>query len=60
MAQEKILVVDDEGHIVELISYNLSLAGYKVVTASNGLDAVKIAKEEKPRLILIGFNDSWI
>ncbi|MBB6623037.1 response regulator transcription factor [Clostridium gasigenes] len=53
MAQEKILVVDDEGHIVELISYNLSLAGYKVVTASNGLDAVKIAKEEKPRLILL-------
>jgi len=53
MAQEKILVVDDEGHIVELISYNLSAAGYKVVTASNGLDAVKIAKEEKPRLILL-------
>lgn len=53
MAQEKILVVDDEGHIVELISYNLSLAGYKVVTASNGLDAVKIAKEENPRLILL-------
>lgn len=53
MAQEKILVVDDEAHIVELISYNLSAAGYKVVTASNGLDAVKIAKEEKPKLILL-------
>lgn len=53
MAQEKVLVVDDEGHIVELISYNLSAAGYKVVTANNGLDAVKIAKEEKPRLILL-------
>ena len=53
MAEGKILVVDDEEHIVELISYNLSAAGYKVVTASNGLDAIKIAKEEKPRLILL-------
>lgn len=53
MAEGKILVVDDEEHIVELISYNLSSAGYKVVTASNGLDAIKIAKEEKPRLILL-------
>lgn len=53
MAEEKILVVDDEGHIVELISYNLMGAGYKVATASNGIDAVKIAQEEKPRLILL-------
>lgn len=53
MAQEKILVVDDESHIVELISYNLNSAGYKVVTANNGLDAVKIAIEEKPALILL-------
>lgn len=53
MAEEKILVVDDEAHIIELISYNLTTAGYKVITASNGIDAVKMAKEEKPRLILL-------
>lgn len=53
MAQEKILVVDDEAHIVELISYNLCAAGYTVITANNGIDAVKIAKDEKPRLILL-------
>ncbi|MGL5084206.1 MAG: response regulator transcription factor [Clostridium sp.] len=53
MAQEKVLVVDDEGHIVELISYNLKTAGYNVITANNGLDAVRIAKEEKPRLMLL-------
>lgn len=53
MAQEKVLVVDDEGHIVELISYNLINEGYKVITANNGLDAFKKAKEEKPNLILL-------
>lgn len=53
MAQEKVLVVDDEAHIVELISYNLSAAGYSVITANNGIDAVKMAKDEKPRLILL-------
>ena len=53
MANEKILVVDDEEHIAELISYNLSSNGYKVITANNGIDAVKIAIEEKPSLILL-------
>lgn len=53
MSSEKILVVDDEDHIVELISYNLINAGYSVITANNGLDAVKIAKEENPNLILL-------
>lgn len=53
MANEKILVVDDEEHIAELISYNLSSNGYKVITANNGIDAVKIAIEERPSLILL-------
>lgn len=53
MADEKILVVDDEEHIVELLQFNLSNAGYRVITANNGLDALKIAKEIKPDLILL-------
>lgn len=53
MASEKILVVDDEGHIVELISYNLINSGYSVLTANNGIDAVRIAKEDNPNLILL-------
>lgn len=53
MANEKILVVDDEEHIAELISYNLTSNGYKVVIANNGIDAVKLAIEEKPSLILL-------
>ena len=53
MANEKILVVDDEEHIAELISYNLTSNGYKVITANNGIDAIKLAIEEKPSLILL-------
>ena len=53
MANEKILVVDDEEHIAELISYNLTSNGYKVVIANNGIDAIKLAIEEKPNLILL-------
>ena len=53
MVNEKILVVDDEEHIAELISYNLTSNGYKVITANNGNDAVKLAVEEKPNLILL-------
>lgn len=53
MANEKILIVDDEEHIAELIRYNLINNGYKVITANNGVDAVKLAIEEKPNLILL-------
>lgn len=53
MVNEKILVVDDEEHIAELISYNITSNGYKVITANNGNDAVKLAVEEKPNLILL-------
>ncbi|MDU2123734.1 MAG: response regulator transcription factor [Clostridium celatum] len=53
MANEKILVVDDEENIAELISYNLTSNGYKVIIANNGNDAVKLAVEEKPKLILL-------
>jgi len=53
MAKEKILIVDDEEHIVELLKFNLLNAGYDVFTANDGIDAVKIAKAEKPSLLLL-------
>lgn len=49
----KILVVDDEEHIVELITYNLKKEGYQVLTALNGKIAVEIARKETPDLILL-------
>ncbi len=53
MAEEKILVVDDEEHIQELIKFNLENSGYKVICAGNGLDALKLTREEFPNLILL-------
>lgn len=49
----KILVAEDERDIRELIAYTLMFAGYEVVQASNGADAVAHAVREKPDLILM-------
>jgi len=49
----KILLVDDEPDILEIVGYNLSNEGYKVITAENGLEGVKKAKKEKPQLIIL-------
>lgn len=49
----KILVVDDEPDIVEFISYNLKSKGYQIATASDGVEAVKKAREFKPDLVLL-------
>lgn len=53
MTREKILIVDDEEHIVELLNFNLKNSGYETLVATDGIEAVKIAKEEKPNLILL-------
>ncbi len=52
-AKQKILVVDDEPDIVELIAYNLKREGYQVYTASNGQEAVSTAKKIMPDLIIL-------
>ncbi|HEX9827670.1 MAG TPA: response regulator transcription factor [Flavobacteriaceae bacterium] len=49
----KILLVDDELDILEIVGYNLSSEGYQVITAENGIEAVKKAKKEKPHLIIL-------
>jgi len=48
-----ILLVDDEPDILEIVGYNLSSEGYTVVTAENGVKAVKLAKKKKPDLIIL-------
>ncbi len=48
-----ILLVDDEPDILEIVGYNLSAEGYKIITASNGAEGVKKAKKEKPQLIIL-------
>lgn len=49
----KILLVDDEPDILEIVGYNLSSGGYQVYTASNGLEAIEVAKKELPNLIIL-------
>lgn len=48
-----ILLVDDEPDILEIVGYNLRNEGYAVITAENGLEAVKLAKKKKPQLIIL-------
>lgn len=49
----KILLVDDEPDILEIVGYNLTNEGYQVITAENGVEAVKKAKKELPQLIIL-------
>lgn len=49
----KILLVDDEPDILEIVGYNLKNEGYQVFTAANGVDALKVAKKVIPHLILL-------
>ncbi len=49
----KILVVDDEELLVKGIRFNLQNEGYEVLTGSNGLDALRIAKSDAPDLIVL-------
>jgi len=53
MSEEKILIVDDEANIRELIGFNLKNEGYRIMTAGDGLTALKLIKEERPSLILL-------
>ena len=50
---QKILIVDDEPDILELVEYNLKKEGYTVFTASNGQEGIAIAKKVHPDLIVL-------
>ncbi len=49
----KVLLVDDEQDIIDLLKYNLEREGYQVTTALNGRDAIKQAKQQRPDLIVL-------
>lgn len=49
----KILLVDDDADILEIVGFNLEAEGYQVIKASNGKDGVRTAKKEKPHLIIL-------
>lgn len=53
MTGHTILLVDDEQDILDFLSYNLQKEGYKVFTASNGEEALKLVRQISPSLILL-------
>lgn len=50
---EKVLIVDDEKPIVEILKYNLEKEGYRVVTAFDGEEALKMVETESPDVIVL-------
>lgn len=53
MANESILVVDDEEDVLELVRYNLDKSGYQVETASSGEEALTKARRKLPDLLIL-------
>ena len=50
---DRILIIDDEEHILELLDFNLSLEAYEVITTMSSLDGLDIIKQDKPDLVLL-------
>jgi two-component system alkaline phosphatase synthesis response regulator PhoP len=55
MAERKVLVADDEIHIVHVVTIKLRNNGYEVISAENGTDAFALACKEKPDIIVTDF-----
>ncbi|QGT99697.1 Phosphate regulon transcriptional regulatory protein PhoB (SphR) [Candidatus Syntrophocurvum alkaliphilum] len=53
MPDTKILIVDDEEYILELVKFNLEKEGFKVITAYDGETAIKLVEERFPNLIIL-------
>jgi DNA-binding response OmpR family regulator len=53
VARKKVMVVDDEPRICQLLKIKLGISGYEVVTTTNGADAIELAQTENPDVILL-------
>jgi len=53
MDRKKILIVDDEKDLRNILSYNLTMSGYEVLEASNGLDAIKLMETEGIDMVIL-------
>jgi len=53
VAKEKILIVEDEADIQEMIRYNLEKEGFKTITVAKGEDAIRVVEKESPDLIIL-------
>jgi two-component system alkaline phosphatase synthesis response regulator PhoP len=55
MGEKKVLVVDDEIHIIHVVAIKLRNNGYEVITAANGAEAFELARSEKPDILVTDF-----
>ncbi len=55
MANKKVLVVDDEIHIVHVVAIKLRNNGYEVLSAENGAEGLKLALKERPDIIVTDY-----
>jgi DNA-binding response OmpR family regulator len=55
-SHKTILVADDESHILHVVSLKLRNAGYRVVTARDGQEALELAQQERPDLIITDYH----
>jgi len=53
MAGNKILLVEDDRTLLDVLKYNLQKDGYNVVTVTDGIQALEIARSQKPELIVL-------
>jgi two-component system alkaline phosphatase synthesis response regulator PhoP len=55
MAERRVLVVDDEMHIVHVVAIKLRNNGYEVITANNGAEALELARQENPDIVVTDY-----
>lgn len=55
MGERKVLVVDDEMHIVHVVAIKLRNNGYEVITANDGAEALELAQRENPDIIVTDY-----
>lgn len=56
MSEKTILVVDDESHILNVVSLKLRNAGFRVITANDGQEALDLAAQERPDLVITDYH----
>jgi two-component system phosphate regulon response regulator PhoB len=56
MSEKTILVVDDESHILNVVSLKLRNAGFRVITAGDGQEALDLAAQERPDLVITDYH----
>src|SRR5271163_1658868 len=56
MAMKKILVADDESHILHVVSLKLRNAGFEVLTAADGMEALELAQTQRPDLLITDYH----